>query len=541
MEEVNKRQSTTLASVEATVSQQNFQMRNFAATMAQHNVKMTSVEATVAQQKAKLLAAEMAISQQNAKLATSDVTTRQQLAKLATVEAVVTQQTAQLAAATQTIREQKTALTEADAVIRKQAAQLTTAVTALTAVEATASLHGARLATVETAIQPLTTAMDALASRPRLRRDVCADVKSACSQICVQVNGRFYVGSGWFYYDALDDLRHGYFVTAAHCVMQVVEDRALLTMECGFIQDPTTDTWVRVDVRSVFYDGVADVALIKTDIDLSNHPRCALKLAVGEPVAGDTCYVVGNPGGLDEDSVSVGCVRDPHYCEPGGYQITDSIFVTCPGMGGNSGGPIVDEAGGVVGIYTFGVGESFGGGSNKGTLQQTLSVLKARRNNRQKRYLGLDWLVPSPFLFARYYPADARFSTCVYINRVGPESPFASVLSPGDLLLSATLPSGEVVEFGNTNNQRTPGVLVYYYEPIAIQIAYVKPNQQRLVATVVLNRTYDDVSLFLDGPLQTGLLGRRSKLLDRLTSLAEVTTTHAFACNPGMSLTPMGV
>jgi len=78
------------------------------------------------------------------------------------------------------------------------------------------------------------------------------------------------------------------------------------------------------------------------------------------------------------------------------------------------------------------------------------------------------------------------------------------------LLLSARLPNGDVVEFGNTSEQRTPGVLLYYYEPIVVQITYVKPNRERLVASVTLHRAYDDVSILLDEPLHTALSGPRS-------------------------------
>jgi S1-C subfamily serine protease len=428
----------------------------------------------------------------------SKLTTAQQTINQSVIETTVVHQTAESGTGT------------VDTAIAQQTAQLR-------AVEASVSQQTAQLTTAETAIRTLRTALVEFQSESGVKL-VYTNVKDACSQIYFQLGGEYFVGSGWFYYDAPDDLMHGYFVTAAHCVMKV-DNGTLHTMSRGFIQDPTTCNWTEIDVSNVFYDGVADIALIKTTIDLTNHPHCGLRLATTDPSAGDTCYVVGNPGGIDEDSISVGCVRDPHYTEPDGYQITDSIHVTCPGMGGNSGGPIVNKAGGVIGIYTFGRNgaECFGGGSNVNTLRASLPVLKSLRHNRQKRYMGFGWFVPSPFLMASYYSADARFRTCVCVYQLSPESPFASILSPGDLLLSAQLPNGDVVEFGNTNEQKTPGVLLYYYEPIVVQITYVKPNRERLVASVTLQRAYEDVSILLDGPLQTVLCGRRSmQSLDRL-------------------------
>ena len=550
VEEVNNRQNVKLTTVETYISQQSAKLTTFDTALAQQNAKLTASDTAIRQQSAKLTTFDTALAQQNAKLTASDTAIRQQSAKLTAVETALTQQSAKLTASEALIRQQSAKLTAVETALTQQSDKLTAAEnvitqqnvkliaaemalsqqnttvvaveTNLTAIETSVTQQSAKLKTVEATINTMASTMDDFAPPRQNKNDVCSNVKKACSQICFQLDGGYYVGSGWFYYDTLEDLKHGYFVTAAHCVMQVVDKSALRTLTRGFIQDPITSTWVKINASNVFYDGVADIALIKTEMDFTDHPHCCLKLAIGAQSAGDMCYVVGNPGGLDEDSISTGCIRDPHYCEPGGYQITDSIFVTCPGMGGNSGGPIVDEAGAVIGIYTFGMGESFGGGSNKDTLQHSLSTLKTPRSNRQKRYLGLDWFVPSPFLIAGYYPIDARFSSCVYVNKISPESPFANALSQGDLLLNARLPSGEMVEFGNTNNQKTPGVLIYYYEPVTIQIAYIKPNKQRIVTTIVLNKTYDDVSPLLDGPLQTGLLGRNTKLLDKMTSLESI-------------------
>jgi hypothetical protein len=434
---------------------------------AQQIARLSQVEESVKRQKAALKTAETTLTR---KMATVELAMAQQEAKMATVEAIQSQHNSRIGATEKTVRP----------------------------VEVSSTQLAARLCSVETAIRKQAESSDLW--------------MSACSQICVELDGRLHMGSGWFYCDTLDDLRHGYFVTAAHCVVKVADER-VLTMTRGFIQDPTTSSWARVDVTRVFYDGVADVALIKTAIDLTGHPHCCLQLAVGEQSAGDTCWVVANPGGL-----YAGCILDPHYCDPSGCQTTDSILVTCSGMGG---GPIVNQAGMVVGVYTFRAGESSGGGSNKETLRQCLSVLKALRNNGQKRFLGLDWDVPSPFVLSGYYPADARFSSCVRVRRVDAHSPFALSLSEGDLLLNAILPDGNVVEFGNANVQKTPGVLMYHYEPVTVRITYVKPDRSRVVATVLLDKSYDDLPPTFDGPLQTGVPGFDVAGYVRPTALAK--------------------
>jgi S1-C subfamily serine protease len=332
-------------------------------------------------------------------------------------------------------------------------------------------------------------------------------MQNATSQISFMLTGSQsqYVGSGFYYYDTVADLPHGYFVTAAHCVMQITNS-VYVKISKAYIQNPITDKWFSVNIADIRIDGVADIALIKTGINFTDYPQYCLKLNT-EPVhPGDPCFVVGNPAGIDEDSISSGCVRDPHYCESNGMQITDSVLVNAPGIGGNSGGPIVNVNGDVIGIYTFGRTntECFGGGSNQSVLSATLPILKTG-DNKQKLYLGLDWYILSAINLNAYYPNQTEFATSgVVVDRVNESSPFYAVIQPTHLLLKCEI-NGTTIEFGNKNNQRTPGVLLYYPVNTQVTIYYKILNDAQVYQQVVtLNKTYANVSNELDGPLQTG-------------------------------------
>lgn len=335
------------------------------------------------------------------------------------------------------------------------------------------------------------------------------NLKKSVSQIVFSINNNIYNGSGWFYAENNDDLSKGYYITAAHCVMQITNGN-YYKASVIYIQNPITNKWISINVNNVYVDGIADIALIESGIDLTNYPTYCLKLANKMPEAGTQCYVIGNPGGIDEDSISVGSIRNAHYTEPSGYQITDCIHVNTPGMGGNSGGPIVNNYGDVIGIYTFGLGngfETFGGGSNRDTLSKTLTVLKTKQNNKTKLYLGLHWVISNPFILRTFYNNASTFdSKGVYIKTVSSSSPFFNVLSTGCLLLECIVAeTNDKIEFGSTDKQRTPGLLIYYPLNTVINIKYIKPNTSSVLnANITLNKNYSNVSALLDGPLQTG-------------------------------------
>jgi len=332
--------------------------------------------------------------------------------------------------------------------------------------------------------------------------DVIDKIKNACSQLVFIINGNSYVGSCFFWYDNDYDLSKGYCITAAHCVMSVENNKYYKANEV-LLQNPINNKWIKIDTSNIFVDGIGDIALIQTNIDLSQHPQYCLQLSNNVSKQGDACFIVGNPLSIDDDSTAIGYIRDPHYCEPSGYQMTDTLFVSSPGLGGCSGGPIINELGELIGIYTFGLNEHecFGGGSNKDTLKNSLTVLKQRKNHTDKLFLGIRWAVPSPFELFKYYSNDEFDTHGVLIQKVNQLSPFYTVLSRGDILLSCVV-DNKLIKFGNKDNQRTPGVLLYYPKNTKIGINYIKLNTTSVVTSyIVLSRTYSDVPQIFDEPL----------------------------------------
>lgn len=328
---------------------------------------------------------------------------------------------------------------------------------------------------------------------------VYSKVSKACSQLYASVGGLWRSGSGCYIRVGVGEAERTAFLTAAHCVMEVNRESGVVQLaEKIFVQNPHHNTWV---VLSEFdYDGVADVAFVYCPEIVFDGTVEALRLASGEPHRGSECYVVGNPAGVDEDSMSLGVVRDCNFCEFRGAHKTNAIFVSCPAIGGNSGGPILNGAGEVLGVYTFGLGEheSFGGGSNAEVIRQIWA------ESFNKRFLGLDWHVASPFeMMALYQDVQEFPSQGVLVDQVHVDSPFRDVLSVGSLLMGVSYSGGDV-EFGNSDHQRTPGVMFYLPVGTEVCVHFVDAVGNDNEIAVSLESSYSDMSAVIDEPLSKG-------------------------------------
>ena len=213
----------------------------------------------------------------------------------------------------------------------------------------------------------------------------------------------------------------GYILTNAH----VVSGSSLIN-----VARPAGE---RYAARLVGIDRPTDLAVIK--IEAANLPVSALGSSA-RLKAGEWVGAIGSPFGF-EQSVVVGVVSAVERTVPGDEFHTPFIQTDLPLNPGNSGGPLFDSAGSVVGINTeVVVGENGNAGISFAipidlAARVATELMSAGHANRA--YLGVAFQdVDGPLAQAFGLPASG-----VVIHTVAPESPAASAgLRVGDVVLA---------------------------------------------------------------------------------------------------------
>jgi len=181
-----------------------------------------------------------------------------------------------------------------------------------------------------------------------------------------------------------------------------------------------------VPARIVGVDPNSDVALLKIDpagLTLRPLPLGANShLTVGAPVA-----AIGSPFG-EPQSLSVGVISALHRTIQSltDFQISNAIQTDAAINRGNSGGPLVDARGRVIGINsqirsTSGGGEGVGYAVPVDTVKRSLAQLR-RHGRASYAYIGVSSVVLYPQLARRLgLPVDRG----AYVQSVNPGSPAA--------------------------------------------------------------------------------------------------------------------
>jgi S1-C subfamily serine protease len=140
----------------------------------------------------------------------------------------------------------------------------------------------------------------------------------------------------------------GYILTSAHVITDAGEAAKTTEAERVFIGFKDGD---RVKAEIIGWDAYDDVGLLR--VAPGSHELAPVPLGNSSRVgAGDPVAAMGSPFG-NEDSIAVGVVSATHRSIASltsGYKVVDAIQTDAPITHGNSGGPLFDARGRVIGI-----------------------------------------------------------------------------------------------------------------------------------------------------------------------------------------------
>jgi serine protease Do len=227
-------------------------------------------------------------------------------------------------------------------------------------------------------------------------------------------------GSGFFISDS------GYILTNNH----VVEG----TKEVSIVLSDGTERKASI----VGTDQYSDIAVLKTD---GSVPAVAALGNSDKLNPGESVIAIGSPLGNFKNTVTVGVVSATgRSIDTGnGYQIEDLIQTDAAINHGNSGGPLVDLAGEVIGINTLVVRNTNSGDVAEGlgfaipvNTAQAIAQQIIQKGYFSRPYMGINFQPITPDIAARYnLPAQWG----VYIMKVSSGSPASTAgLKEGDII-----------------------------------------------------------------------------------------------------------
>ena len=167
----------------------------------------------------------------------------------------------------------------------------------------------------------------------------------ASVSLLMEKSDGLYVGSGFIIRH--DSSSNYYICTVAHNVLE--NDRNTYASKIVASVSTADNAYKAVECSVVGVAGYADIAILKMNTTIPNLTH--LSWATNSTNIGDVCYVIGDPLGVDAISFCQGNIRDTKYVFE---NIIKSVCISNPIYGGNSGSCILDGAGEVIGIISYG-------------------------------------------------------------------------------------------------------------------------------------------------------------------------------------------
>ncbi|KAK6917150.1 hypothetical protein RJ641_017901 [Dillenia turbinata] len=145
--------------------------------------------------------------------------------------------------------------------------------------------------------------------------------------------------------------KFGHIVTNYHVVAKLATDTSGLQRCKVFLTDTSRHTLSK-EGKIIGFDPAYDLAVLKVDVEGNNIKPVAVGTSRNLRV-GQSCFAIGNPYGY-ENTLTTGVVSGlgREIPSPNGRAIRGAIQTDAAINAGNSGGPLVDSNGHVIGVNT---------------------------------------------------------------------------------------------------------------------------------------------------------------------------------------------
>jgi S1-C subfamily serine protease len=232
----------------------------------------------------------------------------------------------------------------------------------------------------------------------------------------------------------------------------------------------------KVPATLVGADAFSDLAVLRVESEI---PAMAALGDSGALQPGEPVIAIGSPLGDFKGTVTVGVVSAlDRRLEVGGGLTMEGLIQTDAAINqGNSGGPLVNALGQVIGINTAIVrGTGAGGAVAEGlgfaipsNVVKEVAAQLVEHGQVRRPYLGVDWVSITPRI-ASAYSLPVEFGA--YVQAVQPGGPAdTGGLQPGDIITA--------IEGQSIDEENSLGTILMRFEPgQQVQIAAVREGQQ---------------------------------------------------------------
>lgn len=208
--------------------------------------------------------------------------------------------------------------------------------------------------------------------------EVYNKTRDAIVTLTMIVGTSAWLGSGFF----IKYNSKYYICTVAHNVITSTRNTKIDNVYASISNINNTGINRIVKCSIIGVAGYADLAVLRVNENIYNQSY----LDWGDSRNtgnGSKCYVLGDPRGIDAISISEGVVRDNKYIYS---NIVESVCLSAPIYGGNSGGPILDINGNVISLISYGYSatDSLSWGTAQSIAEQVVNYII----NNNKDFIG---------------------------------------------------------------------------------------------------------------------------------------------------------